>query len=154
MANTYPMFYTSRLRLQQEARAFVELCLVTPLLQSSKHADCEQARVDASRNARLGAIELTLMELLDHFNILKSVFTKDSTISYILIRTIDNIISSSVMLVTFVGILLLWALWNIQTGPVQQYRWLQVLQQQYDMGDSKHTAIPISYKQKQKEHLP
>lgn len=146
------MFYTSRLRLQQDARAFVELCLVTPLLQSSKHADCEQARIDASRNARLSAIELTFLELLDHFNILKNVFTKGSTISYILIRTIDNIIGSSILLITFVGILLLWMLWNIQTGPMQQYRWLQMLQQQHGQ-PSEHAFVAITPKQQQKQHV-
>lgn len=141
--------------MQQESKAFADLCITTPLLQSSKHADCEQARLDASRNARLSAIELTLMELLDHFNILKNVFTKDSTISYILIRTIDNIIGSSVMLVTFVGVLLLWMLWNIQTGPMQQYRWLQMLQQQHcqpSLSMDKHTVVAMSASKQHKEH--
>jgi hypothetical protein len=130
MWNTYPKFSATNTQLQHEATEFWELCQQNTYIRSSKHAACFAAQSEAAMNVRLLSLEQTCLELVQHFNILSGLYTKDSPLSYVLLRTMDNVMSSSVLLLLCVGALLLWMIWTFQQGPLQQYQWYRMMREQ------------------------
>jgi hypothetical protein len=142
MVNIYPRFYTPAVLHRDEALAFVELCETHPSIRYARRAACAEAHSDASVNVRLVALEQTFGEFAHHFNILSPLF-KDTRFSYVLLRSADNLLSSSVMLLLCVLLLLLWLAWSLSAGPVRMYRWYHMLhQQQTPLLHEDHSVYP------------
>ncbi len=131
MMNVYPKYYGPALAEREEALLFVQMC-ENPAVRYSKHASCADAAAHASANVRMVALEKTLHEFLGHFNMLEPL-TRDSRLSYVLLRSADNIMSSSLLLLLVVVLALLWLLYSFTSGPMRYYNQYSMLQAQHDV---------------------
>jgi hypothetical protein len=127
MLNTYPTFYVPAMRSQQDAHEFWLFCMGNEYIRSSKHAACAQANSEALANVRLLALEQTLLELLQRFNFMHGMWDRHGSLTYVLLRTLDNVMSSTILLVFCVVLVACWFVWTFYQGPWQQYHWYQTM---------------------------
>jgi hypothetical protein len=143
ITNVYPRHYGPALAERDDAVEFVRAC-ENPVIRYSKHASCADALAHASANVRLVALERTLHECLGHFNFIGALLG-DARVSYVLLRCVDNLMSSSLLLLLVLIACAMWLVWTWSVGPLRYYYRYAMLQEQqlpHTMGGVVSLAMP------------
>jgi len=143
IVNVFPRYYAPNVRLKEEALSFLSECENNPAIRQSRYVACNTAASDAAVNVRLLSLEQALYDIIRHF-----MWQPHSTLNYVLIKTIDNLLGSSVLLFCVFLVILLWLLWTFVSGPLRAYRNYLFMQEQGHQPKVKDVAVDLMYKKK------
>jgi hypothetical protein len=126
--NEYPRHYTPNVMTRDSGILVWNHCQQHPIINNPVYSRCDVARQHAEMNVRFVSIEQTIIACLPTFGLLSSS-SPHTVVGYVLLKTIDNI-ASSLMLVSLVVLAVIgWVAWTFVTGPLKGYNSLQMLAQ-------------------------
>lgn len=133
--NVYPGFYTTLAQEQKEGLdVWQQVCgSGTAQVVHSPLINCRQAQRDMDMNVRSKALEKTLLHLLEDFNVFPSLGCgQGSMCAYVLWKSVDTLFSYTLLLLTVVGLGLIWLLWSGHAAFIKPLRHLTMLRNQLD----------------------
>lgn len=152
VVNDYPHFESPNRAAQAEGAKLVLLCEQHASLRESKHSICDKALQDAEMNVRLVSLEQTWGHLLGRLNILEwPMFHHESAFGYVMLRTMDNLVSSTVLVLVVAMVICLWMWWTFARGPLQSYATYELLNKQSSHPDRHKcmdSRVPMGYDNK------
>lgn len=120
--NVFPQHLLPAQEQQQRGAQIWRLCQENVALQVGPYTNCAQAHEHATMNVRLVALEHTIQATLWHANVLSWAWqSMGPRTSYVLLRTLDNVASSSVMLVLVVAAVVAWLVFSFRRGPLRAW---------------------------------
>jgi hypothetical protein len=124
--NEYPNHYTPNIITRDNGILVWNHCQKHPVINNPVYSRCDVARQHAEMNVRFVSIEQTILACLPTFGLLSSS-APHSVVGYVMLKTIDNIASSFLLVSVVVLAVVAWVAWTFITGPLKGYNSLQLL---------------------------
>ena len=130
--NLYPRRYSARQRQQENAEyVWTHVCKqgMDPQTVASPHVNCESSYAVMQASVSALALEDVLATMLGELNPVKYLIPSGTgVLGYVVIRTLDTILSYTMALVGVVFLVLVWYVWSFYAVPyaaVMRHRSLQ-----------------------------
>lgn len=126
--NEYPKHYTPNAIKRDHGIQMWAHCKNNPVFNNPTYTRCDKAQRHAEMNVRIVSLEQTIVACIPSFGLFGYDDGKPTILSYVILKTIDNVASSTVMVMFFMCLLLGWITWSFMQGPWRTYNALENLQ--------------------------